>query len=373
MFALTSIQLTHYFISVDIYSPKCISGQLFHQGDGRSTQNCRSRCNMFSSMTDVNILAENRNPFEIDRDSIEFATVRYSEPIATFDSTDEHIATILQLLRNYIGDDDARSSNIMLSCIHDGILPWTARLLVMIDRLPSLVEAACEVLINIFDLYATTAFRLCSGNAINERILLGIDNTFQKHAQDDDYSAVARDNRSASPMFDFGLRSKASQMPNKYTPLISATAEAELCTLVPEEHNDLGCLREFLMDSQKRLQGVAKLDLVDKWISDPTFDDETIGEEFAQETARVLEKRQAASCNHIFLAIGLYIATKSISTSCEKMTSYTDRVIQSFPLLMSLCNRISCMRSIRGKALLTEVSTSRMPKLFYPFYACTRR
>jgi hypothetical protein len=372
IFALISIRLTHYFISVDIYSPKCISGQLFHQGDDRSTQNCRSRCNMFSSMTDGNILAENRNPFEIDRERIEVVNVRHSEPIAPFDLTDDNIATILQLLRNCIGDDDARSSNIMLRCIFCGILPWTARLLIMIDRLPILVEEACEVLINIFDLYATTAFRLCSGNASNERILLGIDDTFQKHVQNDDYSAVARDNRSASPMFDFGLRSKPSQVSTRYTPVISATAEAELCTLVPEEHNDLDCLREFLIDSQKRLQGVAKLDLVDNWISDPTLGDETIEEEFAQETARVLEKRQAASCNHIFLAIGLYIATKSMSTSCEKIISYTDRVIQSFPLLMSLCNRISCMRSIRGKALLTEVSTSRIPKFVYPFYASTR-
>jgi len=242
----------------------------------------------------------------------------------------------------------------MLRCIFGGVLPWTARLLIIIDKIPSLVEEACTVLTNIFDLYITTAFRLCAGNASNERVLLGIDDTFQQ-LQNENYPPVFRENQSSSPMFGFGLRTKPTQERSKPPPVISVTAEAELCTFVTEEQHNLVCLREFLLDSQESLQGVAKLDLVDNWILDPLMEDETVEEDFAEQTARVLEKRQAASHNHIFLAIGLHLATKNLPESCARIKSYTDRVLEAVPLLIDLCSRISCMRSIRGMTLLTEI------------------
>jgi hypothetical protein len=162
-------------------------------------------------------------------------------------------------------------------------------------------------------------------------------------------------------MFDFGLRSKASQNhSNRPAPVISPTAEAELSALVIDESDGLESLREFLLSSQKRLEGVAKLDLVNGWIRNPSIDEDTIEEDFADATARVLERRQAASSNHIFVALVLFMATQDVSSSPSRkmILGYTNEALKIFPLLMTLSNRISCMQSIRGRELLKEVRVS---------------
>ncbi len=118
-----------------------------------------------------------------------------------------------------------------------------------------------------------------------------------------------------------------------------------------------------MIASQKRLEGVAKLDHVDGWIPDPKIREETIEEAFAEDTASVLEKRQAASCNCIFVAIGLLIATKGLASSAsfDSIHRYTNELLEVTPLFVTLSNRISCMRAIRGKSILREVR-------FYFFY-----
>ena len=261
------------------------------------------------------------------------------------------------LLGSYVegSDNDGLKANIILKSVFDGVLPWIARLLVIIGKLPPLAEDACKVMQGIIDLYVTTAFRLCAGNGNNERILLGVDSLPDISNNVD--SANARGHRSTSPIFDFGLRSKSSNSSNKPAPIISSTVEAELCALVLGESDGLDCLREFLIDSQKRLEGVAKLDLVNGWIVDPVIEEDTIEEQFAEETALVLEKRQAASCNLIFVALGLFLATQGnfSSSSCDMIREYTDQALEVIPLLITLSNRISCMRSIRGSAILGEV------------------
>lgn len=267
----------------------------------------------------------------------------------SFDWNDERVETILKLLETYIGGEDATASKLYLKSVFEGALPWTARLLLIIDKLPALAEDASQVMISMIDLYVTTAFRICAGNERNERILLGIDNFYDAPKQ----NCNTHPNRLSSPMFDFGLRSQAPN--NRPAPVISATAEAELCALVPEESGDLDSLREFLLESKKRMEGVAKLDLVDNWISDPAFGEDTIEEDFAEETVRVLKQRQGASCNHIFLALGLFVATRNIPSLCKKLKEYTDQVLRVFPLLINVCNRISCMRAIRGSVVLREV------------------
>ena len=306
------------------------------------------------STSDENVFNGYRNPFDINEEMIEVASL--PTPIISFDSGDENVSAIIHILRSYIGNDDAFSANFMLRSIFFGVLPWTARLLLIISKLPGLCEEACNVLIQTFNLYETTAFRLCAGNTRNEHVLLGIDDTFQQLPDDDDCAGNVRyHHRSTSPLFGFGLRSKSTVGIRRSPPVLSATTEAELCTLVQEEQKDLVCLQELLLDSQKRLQSVAKLDLVDNWLSDPILDEETIEEEFAEETARVIEKRQAASINLLFSAIGLYLAYKNVPVTCELLESYTDRVLHTYPLLINLCNRVMCMRSIRGKSLVTEV------------------
>jgi len=335
---------------------ECISEQVQYRGDDSSgILCCRSRCNGFSAKAlagnnQNSLLSESRNPFEIDRGRmVTEANKKRTTSIGAFDWNDERIKGISKLLENYIGGEDATASKLYLKSVVEGAFPWTARLLLIIDKLPALAEDAGRVMISMVDLYVTTAFRVCAGNGRNERILLGIDNFYDAPKQ----NGTAHPNRSTSPMFDFGLRSQAPN--NRPAPVISATAEAELCALVPEESGDLDSLREFLLESKKRMEGVAKLDLVDNWISDPAFGESTIEEDFAEETVRVMTKRQGASCNHIFLALGLFVATRNIPSSCKNLKEYTDQVLRVFPLLINVCNRISCMRAIRGSVVLREI------------------
>ena len=310
------------------------------------------------------LLTEDKNPFEIDRDRMEAeaaSTTLVPREFSWDDFCSDKLAKpILGLLRIYVGDndDDGATSKMVLKSVFEGFLPWMARLLVIIEKLPALAEETCKVMQGIVDLYITTAFRLCAGNGSNERVLLRVDavrDTTTSHPE----SGNALLRRSTSPpIFDFGLRSKPSQVhSNRAAHVISSTAEAELCALVLEESDGLERLREFVVASQKRLEGVAKLDLVDGWIRDPAISEDTVEEDFAEATARVLEKRQAASCNHIFVVLGLFLATRDIasSSSCDMIRDYTNDALNIIPLLITLSNRISCMRSIRGRALLGEV------------------
>ena len=328
--------------------------RVLHQGDHSESLCCRSKCDGFSgrAIAENNpnmLLAECRNPFGIDRARRTAEAKTESITSDVFSRSNDRVEDMIKLLEIYIGDDDAGLSKIILRSVFDGVLPWMARLLLIIDKLPLLAEDASHVLIGIVDLYVTTAFRLCAGNERNERILLGIDDLDVSTKQD----ANAQVNRASSPMFDFGLRSQGPT--NRQAPVLSVTAEAELCALVPGESKNLEPLRDFLLECQKRMEGVAKLDLVDNWISDPVIAEDTIEEDFAKETARVMERRQGASCNHILVALALFAATRNIPSSCNRVKGYSEQVLRVFPLLISLCNRISCMRAICGRAVLQEV------------------
>jgi len=310
------------------------------------------------------LLSEDKNPFEIDRDRMK-ADAASSVSTLTRNCWDDlccdkRVEPLLKLLRTYIegDDDDGTTSKIVLKSVYNGVLPWTARLLFTVDKLPALAEEVYKAIQAIVDLYVTTAFRLCAGNGSNERILLGI-NTVQDNAANNQSGSNGHVQRSTSPpMFDFGLRSKPSQNhSNRPAPVISSTAEAELSALVIDESDGLESFREFLLSSQKRLEGVAKLDLVNGWIRNPAIDEDTIEEDFAEAMARVLEKRHAASSNHIFVALVLFLATQGVSSSPSRkmILGYTNEALKIFPLLMTLSNRMSCVQSIRGRELLKEV------------------
>lgn len=310
------------------------------------------------------VLSGEKNPFEIDEEqmNIEAGKQNLSKCTISWDDFcgDKQIIPILVVLRKYIGScDDVSMSKIVLKSVFDGVFPWTARLLFTINKLPALAEEGCKVIQSIVDLYVTTAFRLCAGNRRNERILLGIDTVKNVTVTQKDMGNSRAQRSTSPPIFDFGLRSKPPHAQgNRPAPVISATAEAELCSLVIDESDGLDGLREFLEMSQKRLEGVAKLDLVDGWIRDPTITEDTIEEDLAEETAFVLEKRQAASCNHIFVALALFLATQNLPSfsSFAMIHDYTRAFLDAVPPMITLSNRISCMRSIRGRALLREVS-----------------
>lgn len=291
------------------------------------------------------------NPFDIEKPNATDAdgdTVFLS--LASSNWNDMKGVELLELMNSCI---DA-SCNATTKCILDWLLPWTSRLLILIEKLPSMLEEASGIMTNIFDLYSTTVFRLCAGNSGNERILLGTDELNVKATPTQEHvTRVVQ--RASSPHFGFGRRSQSQQLPAKPAPTLSTHLDAELCSLVPTESVFLASVDDLILDAQRNLQGIAKLDLVDGWIADPVLDEDTVEDDFVRETARVLEKRQAACWSYISLAVALHTATLRLDRNCAALTDYSDRFIRCLPILIRLSSRISCMRAIRGRTLVKEV------------------
>jgi hypothetical protein len=268
------------------------------------------------------------------------------------DTSDKQVVTIVAFLEDCLRTSARPASSLQFATksIVYGVVPWAARALLLVHKLPSKQSEVVLILRNIFDLYLTTAFRIFTGNSASERMLLGID-----HPQFSGSESISRHSRrSSSPNFGFGMRPQATKNDFKPTPIISASLEAELSTLVEAEKEGLNGLRKLIVDGQAKLQGIAKFDLVDDWISDPPLNENTDEVDFAQRTARVLEMRTNALLNCISLGLILEIVTAQISDA--SLTEYRDQYVEALPLLFCVSNRINAMRAIRGKSIVMEVS-----------------
>ncbi len=301
---------------------------------------------------------DNGNPFDTEAANCTNSEDEIDvEPRSTGFFTDATCSEVLRLMQAFVDSKGKESIVLTTRCIAEWLLPWTSRLLVITEKLPTMYDDACSVITSLFDLYSTTVFRLCAGNSANERILLGLEQSKTKAVST--HEQMVRVHRASSPHFGFGgLRAQAShQKPSRPAPTISRQIEAELCALVPMEYDCLSLLRELIFEAQKNLQSVAKLDLVDGWIADPILNEETVEDDFARETARVLEKRQAGCWSYVSLAVALYAATETLGREGKSLKGYSDRLLRCLPLLVCLSSRISCMRAIRGRTLVKEVRT----------------
>lgn len=273
------------------------------------------------------------------------------------DWNDDHIVAVAKSFNDALSEKSVDMPRVMTKSMICGILPWCARVFVLIDTLPSMANEAILVLTNIFDLYITTAFRICAGNGNSERILLGIDRPHRLGKEELD---ALLQSRFSSQAFGFGRRTQQPTNNSKTAMQVSKFVEAEMCSLVLENENErkLSCLRDIVVNGQNNLKSIAKLDLVDKWILDPPLTDETDEEDFAMETARVLEKRIAASFNVLSLAATLHLSALHLASFDERLSKLRDSVLSALPLFLDLTSRMCAMRSIRGTSIVTEVSTS---------------
>jgi hypothetical protein len=331
----------------------------------------RSWSNQFCSTERSSVLkhfAERGNPFHVDQAIThrgDTPTVVLSELLA---GESEDSNQLFDLLRSYCGSNDPNITGMVPKCVGNGILKWVSRLLIIMEKLPCIIEDACKVYSNIFDLYATTVFRICAGNAGSERILLGVDPP-RKHST---FEAPVRPQGAASPLFGFRRRSSSQNLnpkPSRPALIISANLEAELCAPVPDEMDGLLNLRDMIQKAQNNLKTIVKLDLVDGWVSDPVPSQADDQATFACKSARVLEKRQAASWSCLFVAAALHLASliankkivdgdtnDSAREQLEPLEAYAALFLKATPTLVSLSNRIASVRSLRAKRVVQEVS-----------------
>ena len=273
---------------------------------------------------------------------------------------DPKVGPIYDLLQLFCDNEDPFTSDMVPACLTSGVLKWVSRLIMLTRKLPPMADDACQVFSNIFDLYTTTVFRLCAGNAHNERILLGVDAPKANGAVEDSLKRGA-----PPPVFGFRRMSSSSFI----APTLPTCLEAELCSPTLNERERIQHLRDLILSAQSDLQGIVKLDNVDAWIVDPQVNESSESRGvYAQKLARVLEQRQAALWSCAFLAASLEITFGMVkqgmeisvgSTSCLfELSKYVDSFLQAAPVLVSLSNKVSCMRAIRGKAIVQKVRGS---------------
>ncbi|KAL3921028.1 MAG: hypothetical protein SGILL_002969 [Bacillariaceae sp.] len=305
------------------------------------------------------------NPFDTDSDRQKHLARESRTTILSdlnLDFSNEHTSLIADTLTEYLGDStdesQAAAPRAMTKSILYGIIPWCARVFVLIQKLPSVSTQAMLVLSNVFDLYATTAFRLAAGSARSERMLLGLDTCKQFRKNANIESLIG--SRFASQSFGgFGRSSQpsTSRHANDEQQQIPNSIEAEMACFVVEETKDdkLSLLSDLILNGQRSLQGIAKLDLVNSWIVDPALEKDTDEEEFALQSARVLEQRAAVAFNIVCLAATLHLSATCLESVDNPFLEYRDKFVQCMPAFLKLSNRMITMRAICGKSIVAEI------------------
>lgn len=222
---------------------------------------------------------------------------------------------------------------------------------------------------SVSSLYLTTAFRIATGSAGHERILLGIDQpepSVKLEEMSARRSSETNGSSGSSAVFGFGFRQGAqalSSVTSHSSSFVSSPfADAEICSPLPFEMDSVRAVRDFIMDAQEKLKGVAKLNLVDKWVCDPNPSASQNLADLACQSARVLEKRLAALWGCAFLAAALDIVSELVSSEengaeSAAFRSYAKTLSEVIPQIVEMSSRIACIRTIRGKIIVRQVSS----------------
>lgn len=261
------------------------------------------------------------------------------------------------------------------------LFPWVARLLVVMEKLPVIVEDISAVFANLCDLYFTTVFRICAGNATNERLLLGIEMPAQPSLDFDSRETMSLPEKgkpSSSPsLFGFRRRSSsgsiASSRRKSSLPKVEIPTclDGDICSPHPSEVSGLEYTRAFVQRAQKSLQDIVMLDKVDQWITDPTIVGAKPGEneKIVAQAIRNLELRLGAAYSCLMISTVLdvtcKVATDKLSKSAlgrqfiedlSTLEHYAKAVFQMVPKLVRICSKVSCVRAILAKRVVLEVS-----------------
>eukprot|EP00934_Nitzschia_sp_Nitz4_P009165 Nitzschia sp. Nitz4//scaffold31_size150131//23864//28795//NITZ4_002813-RA/size150131-snap-gene-0.68-mRNA-1//1//CDS//3329547614//9155//frame0 len=316
----------------------------------------RSKSNRFSIPNEENrhlaLFSEVSNPFNcgVARELVSNVT--------TQSVCADTIASLSELLDTFAGSTDC-SAHVFPTCFGDGILPWICKFLAIMDKLPPVTTEVCTAILNIVDLYVTTAFRICCGSSQHERVALGID--IPKRLS---VSSPGVQN-SQSPLFGFGRKQSVNTRPQVST-VVPSHVNAEIIAPMFDEVLELKPLVTFLLRAQESLKNIAKLDLVDSWVTDPEMGQKSL-HEFACMSARVLEKRQAAAWCIVYIATILEIGVQLAKSNHERndgdhygvntkpLEAYLNELVGTVPNFVKVACSSSCVHAIRGRQIEKEI------------------
>lgn len=294
-----------------------------------------------------------------------------------------------------IDNDHAVIPAIATDSVKSVLVKWASRLLSVMFKLPLVVDDVTKIIRDLCDLYFITAFRLCAGNAKNEKIILGVEPVApiisQEHLEQGIRSPRSSLKKETSGFMGFGRRPSNSSLGHQRRgsgrgsgspTAISPHVEAEMCAPLPSETEDISQLRDFIVAGQVNLENVVKLSKLEQRLRDPT-PQTGVDEEFIVELVHVLKKRQATAWSCYLVAAILNVtwrhAEQTLTFSflnemigvsgsqataedeesvslLDTLASYSKTVIQVTPIMVKLSSRIACAHAIMGGLAVKEVS-----------------
>lgn len=289
------------------------------------------------------------------------------------------------------------------SSLH-GICKWTARIMVVLEKLPIVAPHIEGVLTNIYNLYFLTVFRLCADTSKNEEIIL--DGYKVKPESYVSYFSSLSSSLSASGRQENSLLSSAFS-PYKKTKRRSATftkqmqknffssnnIEAEICSPLKCDFPQHQSFRKYTHKSQESLNAVVNLDKIKPWTSDEYLfgmdsladsdsesdsDDDIqgkrsmIGKPIFNENnkdvkrkptpcsvaASALMKRCVAAQSCLFVAAVLDAALSNIPNVKQEqpgLFEYKELVVKVAPDLASRSTRMATLRALRAGNIVSEI------------------
>ena len=245
------------------------------------------------------------------------------------------------------------------------------------EKLPPIVDDVSVVFANLCDLYFTTVFRICSGSAKAERILLGMDPPTPSLTRESESRQISMSPAkpekpaSSSSLFAFRRRSSSSLSGKRKAQAIQVelpeTLEADLCSPTLSEMSGLRATREFINRAKKSLASIVLLDKVDQWLEDPVVvnnggqqDDSVV-----VKAIRNFEKRLGGAWSCLGVAIVLdaccSVARMKLAGSPQALNDistlehYNQAALLMLPQLIKLSNRIAAVRAVMARRVVTEV------------------
>jgi Protein of unknown function C-terminus (DUF2451) len=327
------------------------------------------------------IMASEGNPFTLLHQeglrippfsSLHQCDASFFEDLNHIDKKDESSGHIYDLMATMVNNNLDRESRLVVQASLCGFIKCIARLLLFMEKLPLSLSPVAKVIENISDLYITTVFRLCTGNGLNESLVLGI--------QDPKLYVMETPKKAAHAFIGFGRK-----MPdNPILPLqpITSRSEGEVCSPLPCERDELESLKIFIKRSQVSLEGIVKLDMIQNWIVDPVSRAQSESEdEYLTKVCNCLEKRTAAAWSCLYVAAVLdfvkdfatlkftkgYLSQLLVSDSdtadtntlldgIDLLTAYAETVKVVVPKLINFSTKMSCARAIGTRRILEEIS-----------------
>lgn len=292
----------------------------------------------------------------------------------TIGTTDGTSSRVYELVASLVENNLTEESRIAIETCFAGFAKFAARLLLVMKKLPLILPDVAKVIQNVSDLFLATVFRLCTGNSVNENIILGVENP-KRYIME--FPVGKRKN--SAPLIGFGRRS-FPEGPTRPQQPITSRLEAEICSPLHCDKKDADLLRNFVRRAQMSLEGMVKLDMVQGWIGDPVgIASGESDDEYLCRVCTCLEKRQAAAWSCLFVAVTLDLVKNFAVANVTRgalasmlgespdefhnnplegvgcTVDYVDSVLHVVPIMIQFSTRMASSRAIGSRRIVEEI------------------